>query len=177
MKTTGGGPGLEPPPIWFVAVACKPNSVPFDKLSQREATISLGPTIARPASSDLPAGLSVPGRGSSAYLVLLPVGFAMPPMSPPTRCALTAPFHPYPSTRCRSLRAGTVTARATASPRAVSFCCTFRRIAPPSLVIKHRALCSSDFPRRSIAQTARSPLPPRLSESYANFRRLVRILL
>ena len=39
-----------------------------------------------------------------SYLVLLRVGFSLPPMSPPGRCALTlsppwrtAPFHPYPS--------------------------------------------------------------------------------
>ena len=36
-----------------------------------------------------------PGPGLSAYLVLLPVGFAVPPVSPRARCALTAPFHPY----------------------------------------------------------------------------------
>ncbi len=29
------------------------------------------------------------------YSVLLPVGFALPSPSPGTRCALTAPFHPY----------------------------------------------------------------------------------
>src|SRR5262249_21375060 len=29
------------------------------------------------------------------YSVLLPVGFAVPLASPPARCALTAPFHPY----------------------------------------------------------------------------------
>jgi len=29
------------------------------------------------------------------YLVLLPVGFTVPPPSPGARCALTAPFHPY----------------------------------------------------------------------------------
>jgi hypothetical protein len=29
------------------------------------------------------------------YLVLLPVGFTMPPLLPKARCALTAPFHPY----------------------------------------------------------------------------------
>src|SRR4029450_6782216 len=28
-------------------------------------------------------------------LVLLPVGFALPMRSPASRCALTAPFHPY----------------------------------------------------------------------------------
>ncbi len=31
------------------------------------------------------------------YLVLLPTGLAMPSLSPATRCALTAPFHPYQS--------------------------------------------------------------------------------
>ena len=30
-----------------------------------------------------------------SYSVLLPVGFAVPPALPQTRCALTAPFHPY----------------------------------------------------------------------------------
>ncbi len=30
-----------------------------------------------------------------SYSVLLPVGFAVPLPSPETRCALTAPFHPY----------------------------------------------------------------------------------
>jgi len=32
---------------------------------------------------------------SSPCLVLLPVGFALPVLSPEPRCALTAPFHPY----------------------------------------------------------------------------------
>jgi len=32
------------------------------------------------------------------YSVLLPVWFAMPSPLPDTRCALTAPFHPYQPT-------------------------------------------------------------------------------
>jgi hypothetical protein len=32
-----------------------------------------------------------------SYSVLLPVGFTVPPTLPPTRCALTAPFHPCPA--------------------------------------------------------------------------------
>ena len=43
------------------------------------------------------------------YSVLLPVGFALPPALPPTRCALTAPFHPYRSgvpPRARGRRGG-----------------------------------------------------------------------
>jgi hypothetical protein len=31
------------------------------------------------------------------YSVLLQVGFTLPLMLPPARCALTAPFHPYPA--------------------------------------------------------------------------------
>jgi len=37
-------------------------------------------------------------RSRRPYLVLLPVGFAVPPPSPAPRCALTAPFHPRPQT-------------------------------------------------------------------------------
>src|SRR5512146_2096767 len=34
------------------------------------------------------------GRACRSYLVLLPVGFSLPPPLPAARCALTAPFHP-----------------------------------------------------------------------------------
>jgi hypothetical protein len=37
----------------------------------------------------------VPGPGFPPYLVLLRVGFTLPPALLPARCALTAPFHPY----------------------------------------------------------------------------------
>ena len=50
------------------------------------------------------------------YLVLLQVGFTMPLMLPLTRCALTAPFHPYPITHVI---------------RRFTFCCTGRGITPP----------------------------------------------
>ena len=49
-----------------------------------------------------PAGQRFPKKplpASHPYLVLLPVGFAMPPSLPRSRCALTAPFHP-----CRPIR-------------------------------------------------------------------------
>ena len=42
-----------------------------------------------------------------SYLVLLPVGFSLPPPLPATRCALTAPFHPCRPPACRK-RAGGV---------------------------------------------------------------------
>ena len=50
------------------------------------------------------------------YLVLLPVGFALPLPLPAARCALTAPFHPYrPCTEVR---------------RRFAFCGTFPGVAP-----------------------------------------------
>jgi hypothetical protein len=54
------------------------------------------------------------------YLALLLVGFTVPALLPRTRCALTAPFHPYrpPWLAPRQLRRSTL-------------CCTFRGLAPP----------------------------------------------
>jgi len=43
-----------------------------------------------------PCGPHVTAQGCLlSYLVLLQVGFTLPPMLPSARCALTAPFHPY----------------------------------------------------------------------------------
>jgi hypothetical protein len=42
------------------------------------------------------AGTPVAFSACSPYSVLLPVGFTVPSALPQTRCALTAPFHPYP---------------------------------------------------------------------------------
>jgi len=44
--------------------------------------------------SDLPE-LNCGQQHKSSYLVLLRVGFTLPFLLPVTRCALTAPFHPY----------------------------------------------------------------------------------
>ena len=42
-----------------------------------------------------------PGRPvRRIYLDFLRMGFALPPPSPEARCALTAPFHPYPPPLC-----------------------------------------------------------------------------
>src|SRR5690348_17765269 len=41
-----------------------------------------------------PPGIPAHGDTCRSYLVLLPVGFSLPPPSPAARCALTAPFHP-----------------------------------------------------------------------------------
>ena len=110
----GAGPRLQ--------VACKPNSVEDDHSSRRRITAPLKrptrrfPTV--PASRDRNpgerAGASThprpgSGRGFPPYLVLLRVGFTVPPTLQPGRCALTAPFHPYlrPFRRRRYLLCGT----------------------------------------------------------------------
>jgi hypothetical protein len=49
------------------------------------------------------------------YLVLLPMGFALPSVLPRARCALTAPFHPDPM-------------QAEASARRFVFCGTFPKV-------------------------------------------------
>ena len=54
------------------------------------------------------------------YSVLLPVGFAVPPTLPPTRCALTAPFHPYRPVPLRRRR----------GDRRFVFCGTFPGVTP-----------------------------------------------
>ena len=65
------------------------------------ATISLGRRLPA-ASSSRPEGDYGPNRPARPLarphplcLALLPVGFTLPFRSPGTRCALTAPFHPY----------------------------------------------------------------------------------
>src|SRR5438128_9299236 len=60
-------------------------------------------------SSDLPGGLAHRAgtrpaeAGLPPYLVLLRVGFALPAALLRRRCALTAPFHPYPSVAARAV--------------------------------------------------------------------------
>ena len=61
------------------------------------------------ASRDLPEGQCEthprPETAGPSYSVLLPVGFTLPPPSP-GRVRSTAPFHPYPRTQAKPVRAG-----------------------------------------------------------------------
>jgi hypothetical protein len=97
--------------------ACKPGSVPA---LRQGMTIPLGRPLPD-ASRDRPGWRRGNAPGLAAchpYLVLLPVGFALPSPLPAARCALTAPFHP-----CRP-------ARLAAGGEAVCFCGTFPGVAP-----------------------------------------------
>src|SRR5688572_12113525 len=71
-------------------------------------------------------------RSLFPYLVLLQVGFTMPPLLPAARCALTAPFHPY--RRSYERLGGLLSVALSVGSR------------PPG-VTWHLALRSPDFPR------------------------------
>jgi len=71
------------------------------KTKSGTTVIPLGRALLR-GSSDLPGSCDAPSRHVRPprrmllpYLVLLRVGFSLPPSLLTARCALTAPFHPY----------------------------------------------------------------------------------
>ena len=72
---------------------CKPNSVRRVRCrARRENHLSERPV---PGTRSTFADLET-GRFGVPYLALLPMGFAVPRRLRFARCALTAPFHPYP---------------------------------------------------------------------------------
>ena len=79
-------------------------------------TIHLG-RLSPNASRDTPERRRTSPRGARSswpfFSILHPVGFTVPSLLPGTRCALTAPFHPYPG-----------------MPGRFAFCGTFPRVAP-----------------------------------------------
>jgi hypothetical protein len=94
-------------------------SWPISRVLSR-TVIHLGRTSPR-ASSDLPGNTRGPRAAARSrmlpYLVLLRVGFTLPLVLPPARCALTAPFHPY--------------RRGQGPNRRYLFCGTFRGLTSP----------------------------------------------
>jgi len=104
-------PSGRPPTLSSRRSACKPSFVSRDLSTSGGGHFSVADVAARLALRALARGAATyprmfcpidlaidrrcrPGPGLSAYLVLLPVGFAMPVESPRPRCALTAPFQP-----------------------------------------------------------------------------------
>ena len=82
----------------------KPNSVLCGHSSRRRVTADTHqrPTRRFRRTLEQPCGIGpMPGANLAPdsrlppYLVLLRVGFTLPPTLLPERCALTAPFHPY----------------------------------------------------------------------------------
>ena len=136
--------------------ADKPNSVPPRLRASRRADgdgsndHSSRPVIAH--GLERPTRWLRTGRPvTPPYLVLLRAGFCLPPTLPPARCALTAPFHPYPASRALRRYGG-----------AVFFLCHWSVKLPCPGVTRRTALRSSDFPpafalRASARQARRQP--------------------
>jgi hypothetical protein len=115
-----------------------------DALLRRSSDLPGGfpPTNGRTACGN-PVSRAGPARihglglaaGFPPYLVLLRVGFTLPPPLQAARCALTAPFHPYRGLPKR--------------PMAVCFLWHWPSLSLDAQipdVIRHAALWSSDFP-------------------------------
>ena len=161
--------------------------IPLDAASPRTFISDLpggfGHCIEQPCGAGpAPCTSLAPDSCIPPYLVLLRVGFTLPPALPPERCALTAPFHPYPGAGVSATavvpgQAGpTRVLRFQGGPpkrgvaEAVSFLwhwpsMGFEAHVPD--VIRHTALRSSDFPppadlacANPPAATARSSCQP-----------------
>ncbi len=164
-QSRGGGLPLA---FWVDRDCCEQ---PVSRILSRTA-IPLGvPLLTR--SSNLPGGfrriprsceqrcgapVGAPGRHAQQlvgawllfppYLVLLRVGFTLPSASPWRRCALTAPFHPYPQRLAPLLAVSSLWHWPSRSLDA----------AIPD-VIRHTALWSSDFPLPDALARARQRPP------------------
>ena len=112
-------------------------------------TIPLAPALLT-GSSNLPGDFRRAALEASPYLVLLRVGFCLPRLLPDARCALTAPFHPYPPT-LRTSRG------LTPSSRGGMFSVPLvRRVAPPG---NYPAHCPVEFGLSSPACTSQRSSP------------------
>jgi hypothetical protein len=103
-----------------IAASRKPNSVSLLPAcaGRRDDDHSSSPAIAGGVKQ--PTRRPRTGRPQAPpYLVLLRAGFCLPPTLRPARCALTAPFHPYPPSLAGPLRFSG------ALRRAVCFLCHF----------------------------------------------------
>jgi hypothetical protein len=145
-KTTSLENALEHQP------ACKPGSVGHRPLARtirdgHSSGTMFAHCLEQPTRT---AGLTSP-RGVIAfangplrrpYSVLLPVGFTMPAPLPEPRCALTAPFHPYPPSQLALLRRGEPGGLSRQSPGGAtaggSFSVALSLGLPPPDVIRHR---------------------------------------
>ncbi len=124
--------------------ACKPGSVE----SSHSSGMRIAAHLEQPTRE--PCGPHVAPRGSLPYLVLLQVGFTLPPVLPPARCALTAPFHP-----CRQV----------ATCLGGLFSVALSVGSRPPGVTWHLALWSPDFPpSHDATATARPTLAPILPQ-------------
>ncbi len=86
------------PPGAELRVTVKTTGTQTARSGDHSSSPGIAPGIKRPTRGSTGPGRSLPARQSAgglpSYLALLHAGFAVPPMLPPRRWALTPPFHP-----------------------------------------------------------------------------------
>jgi len=104
-RKTGGGPAVFAPSPLSNQTAYKPGFVGRGVVPARDGHSSATPVTRRLMQPTRTAAQTRVWDCSQCrpYSVLLPVGFAVPSALPQTRCALTAPFHPYPGNTLRAV--------------------------------------------------------------------------
>ena len=119
-----------------------------------------------------------PGPGFPPYLVLLRVGFTLPPSLLPERCALTAPFHPYQDWPSRRTPFGPIVRAEARTTRRYVFCGTSRPrdLKPASRTLSGTLPCGvrTFLPRQPLlaqglpAATARSSCQPSVYREFGS---------
>jgi hypothetical protein len=159
----GEGKTLEQP--------CKPGFVPG---LPRAANIHPGVPLPTPSSEhtrETWAGRPCPpSRSGAPYWLLHRVGFAVPTLSPGSRCALTAPFHPYPRERAVCFLWHCPAAHAD-WPLASTLPCGARTFLPPPrpAVAGVHPDCSSQTARSTPPAAAHLPVGQAMRSSMARF--------
>ena len=129
------------------AAGRKPNSVRLRlgcPCGLRRATIIPLAPSSLTGSSGLPGGFGRAVLITPPYLALLRAGFCLPPVLPRARCALTAPFHPYPPFGGRYI-----------------FCATILQV---TLTGRYPAHCPAEFGLSSRLRALRALRRSRLAE-------------
>jgi hypothetical protein len=156
-KTTAGPGGVRRRFGLWLAVACKPNSVPFDSLREpKGAIISLVPALPPGSLRPTREVFVASGRGSSLIWPCCRWGLPCRGCRHPRGALLP---HHFTLTRESCLS------------QAVSFCCTFRRIAPPR---GYRAPCPVQFGLSSPGRRRQSAPAPRDRHRYREPRYIIR---
>ena len=151
------------------------------------AVIPLDAALPRTFNSNLPGGFGTSSNRLSRigpmrlaawfyrhwrvppYLVLLRVGFTLPAVLQQQRCALTAPFHPYPDAeRASSFRETGNSCESRVAEAVFSLWHWPSRSLDAAIpdVIRHTALRSSDFPPPANSSRRNRQRPPSIPCSY-----------
>ena len=132
-------------------MACKPGSVLRCRRDGHSSGTSVAGRLARPTRTAARKRVNC-----RPYLVLLPVGLALPSPLPEARCALTAPFQP-----CRGFR-----------PVGGVISVALSLESPPPDVIRHRVPVEPGLSSRgrSLQRPSGHLTPPKYKSSFAKLR-------